>query len=80
MSTSRYLQIVGVNGEIRSAYDYAAVVELSKVNGDLGRLGELLKLWLTDQASGGVSADDVRRLYHDTKMLQQEVLHLMSRI
>lgn len=47
-SASSYLRLVGQGYVMRSILDYERVQELAKVNGDLGRLGGLLKLWLTD--------------------------------
>ncbi len=49
-SASSYLRLVGQGYVMRSILDYERVQELAKVNGDLGRLGGLLKLWLTDDA------------------------------
>jgi len=39
---------VGQGYQIKGVMDYQHVRELVRVNGDLGRLGGLLKLWLTD--------------------------------
>lgn len=47
-SVSTYLRLVGQGYRLTSIVDYQQVQELAKVNGDLGRLGGLLKLWLTD--------------------------------
>ena len=47
-SVARYLREVGMGYQIRGVLDYQHVRELVRVNGDLGRLGGLLKLWLTD--------------------------------
>ncbi|WP_063689186.1 conjugal transfer transcriptional regulator TraJ [Alcaligenes faecalis] len=49
-SVSTYLRLVGQGYRVTSIVDYQQVQELAKVNGDLGRLGGLLKLWLTDDA------------------------------
>ena len=49
-SASSYLRAVGQGYPVHSILDYERVQELAKVNGDLGRLGGLLKLWLTDDA------------------------------
>lgn len=49
-SASSYLRLVGQGYVIRSLIDYEHVQELAKINGDLGRLGGLLKLWLSDDA------------------------------
>lgn len=34
--------------QVKSIVDNKRVEELARINGDLGRLGGLLKLWLTD--------------------------------
>lgn len=47
-SVARYLREVGRGYPIKSVMDYQYVRELVRVNADLGRLGGLLKLWLTD--------------------------------
>lgn len=62
-SASAYLRKVGLGHEVRSVLDYERVSDLAKVNGDLGRLGGLLKLWLTnDKRLAGYSLDEQRRL------------------
>lgn len=48
LSVARYLREVGMGYQIKGVMDYHYVRELVRVNGDLGRLGGLLKLWLTD--------------------------------
>lgn len=47
-SVAAYLRDLGLGYELQSLIDHSKVLELSKINGDLGRLGGLLKLWLTD--------------------------------
>lgn len=47
---ARYLREVGLGYKLHSVVDLEAVRELAKVNGDLGRLGGLLKLWLGGDA------------------------------
>lgn len=48
MSASSYLRLVGMGHQPNSLIDVEQARELVRVNGDLGRLGGLLKLWLTD--------------------------------
>jgi hypothetical protein len=48
MSVARYLREVGQGYHISGVVDYEQVRELARINGDLGRLGGLLKLWLTN--------------------------------
>lgn len=47
-SVAAYLRNVGLGYEVRGILDYARVDDLVRINGDLGRLGGLLKLWLTN--------------------------------
>ena len=49
-SVSSYLLNVGLGYRVQGILDNRRVEELARINGDLGRLGGLLKLWLTDDA------------------------------
>ena len=51
MSASRYLRALGLALPIQSTVDQRAVLELVKINADLGRLGGLIKMWLTSNES-----------------------------
>lgn len=48
ISVAHYLREVGQGYQVKGVMDYQYVRELVRINGDLGRLGGLLKLWLTD--------------------------------
>lgn len=48
LTLSTYLLNVGMGYQVRGILDHKHVEELARINGDLGRLGGLLKLWLTD--------------------------------
>lgn len=50
LSVSTYLLKVGMGYQVRGILDNKRVEELARINGDLGRLGGLLKLWLTNDA------------------------------
>lgn len=50
LSASAYLRVLGLGHQARPIIDIEQGRELVRVNGDLGRLGGLLKLWLTDDA------------------------------
>jgi hypothetical protein len=50
MSLSAYLLEVGQGYQPDSVVDMDQVREMVRINADLGRLGGLLKLWLTDDA------------------------------
>ena len=62
LSTAEYLRRVGRGCTLPSMLDLQAVSELAKINADQGRLGGLLKLWLTDETKFRVftRARDVR--------------------
>jgi hypothetical protein len=49
MSVSNYMLHVGLGYGVRGVQDHRYVEELIRVNGDLGRLGGLFKLWLTNE-------------------------------
>jgi hypothetical protein len=51
LSVSNFLRTVGLGAGITSVVDHRKVDELVRINGDLGRLGGLLKLWLANEAS-----------------------------
>lgn len=48
LPVAAYLRNVGLGYQVRGILDNKRVEELARINGDLGRLGGLLKLWLTD--------------------------------
>ncbi len=50
LSVSNFLRTVGLGIGIVSVVDHRKIEELVKVNGDLGRLGGLLKLCLANEA------------------------------
>lgn len=80
LSDSGYLRALGLNHPIRSAVDLDAVADLSKVNGDLGRVAGLLKLWLAERRGVGAPATDVEAMMREFRRLQREVLEIMGRI
>lgn len=67
MSVSAYLLNIGLGYQVPGILDNKRVEELARINGDLGRLGGLLKLWLTD---------DVRTLQFG----EATILALLSRV
>ena len=70
-SVSSYLRTVGIGLEVKSLLDHRAVGELAKVNADLGRLGGLLKMWLTN---------DEKLAIHDRTQLNQTILGVLQKI
>ncbi|WP_315265544.1 plasmid mobilization protein [Pseudomonas fragi] len=80
LSRSAYLRNVGLNCPVRSVVDLGAVSDLAKVNGDLGRVAGLLKLWLADMRDVGVSSHDVVTMMRDFRTLQSQITAIMSMI
>ncbi len=63
LSASSYLRLIGLGYKPRSVVDMDEVQRLVAINGDLGRLGGLLKLWLTDDPKlDEFKPDQMRRI------------------
>lgn len=60
--------------------DLKAVAELARVNGDLGRVAGLLKLWLAEKRGQGSRAVDVDAIMVEFRELQGEVRAIMSKV
>ena len=80
LSLSAYLLAVGMNTPIRSVVDLTAVGDLAKVNGDLGRVAGLLKLWLLEKSGQSVSAAEVRGMMVEFRELQTGIREKMGLI
>ena len=62
LSVSSYLRKIALDYPIYNILDYQSVDAMAKVNADLGRLGGLLKMWLTN--------DEKLDLFPDVQMHQ----------
>lgn len=81
LSKSSYLLRVGMGYPIRSIVDHHQVEELVKINGDLGRLGGLLKLWLSNgKPAPGIDARTIREMLKKIDRMQDQMLALMQRV
>ncbi len=76
MSTSAYLRQVGMGMPIKSVLDHQCIADLAKVNADQGRLGGLLKLWLTNDAK--LKRYDRARLNMNILKLLEEIRRLQA--
>ena len=80
MKTAPYLRALGLGFQIRGVLDQDLVRQLAKINADQGRLGGLLKLWLTNTERVGGHLDSIDSLMlqlHDTQMA---LLKLVSKV
>ena len=80
LSVSAYLRGVGVGHTPKSLIDLQAVGTLVGLNADQGRLGELLKLWLSQRPGEGAPTPDVRRLLKQIEDAQVQLRSLVQRL
>ena len=81
LSVACYLREVGQGYRISGVVDLEQVRELAKINGDLGRLGGLLKLWLTNDARTAHFGEDmIRALLKRIENTQNQLSEVMKLI
>ncbi|MFA9394756.1 MAG: hypothetical protein ACERJ1_08580 [Halodesulfovibrio sp.] len=78
LSVSEFMRRVLLGQEINSKIDKEAFLDLLRVNADLGRLGGLFKLSLTENARKVTSHREVRRILHEIEDRQEELRQLIS--
>ncbi len=78
MSVARYLRVIGSGYEPRSIIDHKHVNELVKINGDLGRLGGVLRMWLANDArTADFSASTIMAVLgriEETQTMMKEIM------
>lgn len=80
-SASTYLRLVGQGYRVTGVTDFENVRALVRVNGDLGRLGGLLKLWLTDDVrTAQFGPGTILRLLSRIEANQEEMSRLMESV
>jgi hypothetical protein len=80
LSLSSYLRGSGLGYQPKSILDLRAVEDLAGVNADQGRLGGLLKLWLSTRPGEGAPTTDVRRLLREIEDTQARLRRLVQRL
>jgi len=81
LSVSAYLRAAGMGATFRSAASsHEQVATLAKVNADQGRLGGLLKLWLSERPGQGATVRDVRALLDRISEAQGKLADAVSRV
>ena len=78
LSASSYLRRLGLAMPLQSTIDQRAILDLVKINADLGRFGGLIKMWLTTNADfESVSAQGLQRKLENTltdvRLLQKKM-------
>lgn len=80
-SLSSYLLQVGLGYRVKGILDHRRIEELARINGDLGRLGGLLKLWLTnDERTEAFGEATIRALLGKIEATQQAMHDLMQHV
>ena len=80
-SMARYLREVGQGYKISGVMDYEKVLELIRINGDLGRLGGLLKLWLSnDEKAAQYGSTTIQSLLLKIEQTQEEMRRIMMSV
>ncbi|MGE4411071.1 MAG: CopG family transcriptional regulator [Sphingobium sp.] len=79
LTSSAYVRAAALNHPIRSVYDLRAVRDLGKINGDLGRVAGLLKLWLADHRGFGAKPAEVEKMMEEFRVLQTRLSDGMQR-
>ncbi|HEO9104701.1 conjugal transfer protein TraJ [Escherichia coli] len=81
LSVASFIRKVAMGYQVESIVDIEQVVELSRVNADLGRLGGLLKLWLAnDPRTVDFSPSLFKTLLAKIESTRQELRNIMDRI
>ncbi len=80
LSLSAYMKVAGLNAPIRARSDLSAVADLVRVNGDLGRVAGLLKLWLAEKRGQSARSMDIEKVMIEFRALQASIREKMSAI
>lgn len=81
LSVAGFIRKVAMGYQVESIVDIEQVVELSRVNADLGRLGGLLKLWLAnDPRTVDFPPLLIKTLLAKIESTRQELRNIMDRI
>ena len=80
LSMSSYLRNLGLGYVPKSILDSKLVLELVKINADLGRLGGLLKMWLTNDERLDGSAHNIEGVLKDIRLTQGRMLEAVKRL
>lgn len=78
-SVAAYLRNIGLGYPMTCILDNNRVEELARINGDLGRLGGLLKLWLTNDERTVQFGDATIRAILSKIEETQDAMHIVIR-
>lgn len=79
LPTAVFLRRLGLGHEVKSVLDHQKILDLARINADLGRLGGLLKLWLTnDERLKNVSSQKISQLLDAIKKTQDKLFDVVQ--
>lgn len=73
LSVSKYVKRVCLGHSVTSTVDYQAVLALTKANADLGRLGGLFKMSLSE-GSAGNSSPEIRSILKSIEISKEHMV------
>ena len=81
LPVAAYLRKVGLGYRLPGILDHRRVEDLARINGDLGRLGGLLKLWLTnDERTAAFGEATIRAVLAKIADTQDEMHAVMRAV
>lgn len=81
LSIAEYLRRISLGYPLQSAIDKDQVIQLAKINADVGRLGGLLKLWLTqDKRVAHFDFATVMTLLKQIRELHEAMLKVVQKL
>lgn len=81
LSISEYLRRISLGYQLQSAIDKDHVIQLAKINADVGRLGGLLKLWLTqDKRVSHFDHATIMTLLKKIRVLQEAMFEVVKKL
>ncbi|ALS68391.1 conjugal transfer transcriptional regulator TraJ [Pandoraea apista] len=81
LPVATYLRNVGLGYDVRGVADLKHIKQLAKINADQGRLGGLLKLWLTnDERVAGFGVGSINALLGKLGETQEQLREVMRHV
>lgn len=81
LSIAEYLRRISLGYPIQSAIDKDYVLQLSKINADMGRLGGLLKLWLVqDRRVAHFDYTQIKALLDGIQSMQDAMFKVVKKL
>ena len=80
LSVASYLRAAALGKQIVARFDHTAIAEMVDLAGDQKRLGDLLKLWLSEWDDRIIAEADLQRALVGVTALQTKLAEVVGRI